>query len=495
MISSLETQPTSSLPIVIQGGMGIAVSSWQLAREVSLAGQLGVVSGTALDGVLARTLQDGDPGGHRRRALAHFPSPDIAQRVIDTYFLPNGRGRGKPYRTHPTLTISPSRAAIELSLAANFAEVWLAKQGHDGVVGINMLEKVQTANASAILGAMLAGVDYVIMGAGVPREIPRLLTEFATGRTGRLTIDVAAASKTHRAELDPVDYLGADLPVLRRPKFLAIVSLHVLATYLNRDPETRPDGFVVEGPRAGGHSAPPRGKMTLDDEGEPIYGDKDVADLAKIGELGLPFWLAGAYATPEKVAEARASGAAGVQIGTLFAMASESGLLPALRNRLVAELEAETLVVRNDPRASPTGFPFKIAELGETLADEARYEARDRICDLGYLRTPTERADGSIVYRCASEPVHMYLRKGGDEAETQGRKCLCNALMANIGLGQVRRNGYVEQPAVTLGQDLEGARALSRRHPEGWTARQTIDWLLGGQRRRELVGAAAASMG
>jgi hypothetical protein len=89
----------------------------------------------------------------------------------------------------------------------------------------------------------------------------------------------------------------------------------------------------------------------------------------------------------------------------------------------------------------------------------------------------------------------MYLRKGGDEAETQGRKCLCNALMANIGLGQVRRNGYVEQPAVTLGQDLEGARALSRRHPEGWTARQAIDWLLGGQRRRELVGAAAASMG
>ena len=71
-------QTSSALPIVIQGGMGIAVSSWQLAREVSLAGQLGVVSGTALDGVLARVLQDGDPGGHRRRAMAHFPSPAMA---------------------------------------------------------------------------------------------------------------------------------------------------------------------------------------------------------------------------------------------------------------------------------------------------------------------------------------------------------------------------------------------------------------------------------
>ncbi len=111
---------------------------------------------------------------------------------------------------------------------------------------------------------------------------------------------MAGATKVHRAALDPVAYLGDDLPVLRRPKFLAIVSLHVLAGYLNRDPEIRPDGFVVEGPRAGGHSAPPRGKMVLDDAGEPVYGPKDDADLAKVAEIGLPFWLAGAYATPEQ---------------------------------------------------------------------------------------------------------------------------------------------------------------------------------------------------
>ncbi len=195
-------------PTVIQGGMGIAVSSWQLAREVSLCDELGVVSGTALDGVLARVLQDGDPGGHRRRALSHFPSPAMAARVLDTYFIDGGRPADRPYRPHPTLTIDPGRDAIELSLVGNFSEVWLAKEGHGGVIGINMLEKVQTANLSAILGAMLAGVDYVIMGAGVPREIPRLLTEFAAGRTGELTIDVAAATRVHRARLDPVDHLG-----------------------------------------------------------------------------------------------------------------------------------------------------------------------------------------------------------------------------------------------------------------------------------------------
>ena len=193
------------------------------------------------------------------------------------------------------------------------------------------------------------------------------------------------------------------------------------------------------------------------------------------------------------MAEARATGAAGVQIGTLFAMASESGLQPALRDRLMAELAEETLVVRNDPRASPTGFPFKVAELDGTLSENDHYEARERICDLGYLRTPTERPDGSISYRCASEPVHMFLKKGGDQADTVGRKCLCNALMANIGLGQVRRNGYVEQPAVTLGQDLAGARALMALHPGGWTGREAVDWLMTGVKDRELVGAGSAS--
>ncbi|RMB62486.1 nitronate monooxygenase [Tessaracoccus antarcticus] len=455
--------------------MGIAVSAWQLAREVSLCGQLGVVSGTALDGVLARVLQDGDQGGHRRRALSHFPSPDMAQRVLDRYFLEGGRPPGQPYRPHPTLTIAPARDAIELSLLGNFSEVWLAKEGHAGEVGINMLEKVQTANTSAILGAMIADVDYVIMGAGVPREIPRLLTDFAAGHTGHLTIDVAGSATVHRASLDPVDHLGPDLPALRRPHFLAIVSLHVLADYLNRDPEIRPDGFIVEGPRAGGHSSPPRGRLVLDDIGEPVYGSRDEADLTRVAAVGLPFWLAGGYATPEKVAQALAAGAAGVQTGTLFAMAEESGLTPTLRKTLVSQLADGSLVVRNDPRASPTGFPFKVAELQPTQEDA---KPRERICDLGYLRVPVERADKTVAYRCPSEPTHMYIRKGGSLEDTVGRQCLCNALMANVGLGQLRRGGYEEEPAVTLGQDLAGAEQLQSLHPGGWTARQAVDWLL-----------------
>lgn len=465
-------------PIIIQGGMGVAVSSWSLARAVSREGQLGVVSGTALDGVVARTLQDGDPGGHVRRALAHFPSPEMAQRVLDIYFLEGGRAEGQPYRPHPTLTIAPKRPAIELALVGNFVEVWLAKEGHDGVVGINFLEKIQTATLSAVLGAMLAGVDYVLMGAGIPKEIPRVLTDFAHGRPGHLVIEVAGQTRVHTAALDPRTYLGEHLPSLRRPLFLAIISLHVLGSYLARDPEIRPDGFVVEGPLAGGHSAPPRGKMTLDDKGEPIYSPKDHADVEKMVALGLPFWLAGAWSTPEKVAEARTAGAQGVQCGTLFALSSESGITAELRKRLTDRLRAGTLVVKNDPLASPTGFPFKVAELEGTISEPSDYAARTRICDLGYLREPAERADGAVVYRCASEPVHMYLKKGGDVESTVGRKCLCNALFANIGMPQIRKDGYVEEAAITLGQDFEGAERLLREYPAGYDGRQAVSWLL-----------------
>lgn len=465
-------------PTIVQGGMGVGVSSWRLARSVSRAGQLGVVSGTALDGVLARRLQDGDPGGHARRALAHFPSPALAQRILDTYFLEGGRPQGKPYRPHPTLTITPSRPAVELALAGNFVEVWLAKEGHDGVVGINFLEKIQIATLSAALGAMLAGVDYVLMGAGIPKEIPRALTDFAAGSPAHLTIEVADQTRTHTAVLDPVEFLGADLPHLRRPDFLAIVSVHVLAGYLARDPEIRPDGFVVEGPVAGGHSAPPRGKMILDETGQPVYSAKDEADLAKMAALGLPFWLAGGFGTPERVAEALAAGAEGVQCGTIFALASESGLTPELRQRIIDDVRAGTLVVRNDPLASPTGFPFKVAELDDTLSEPEVYATRPRICDLGYLREPVERPDGTIVYRCASEPEHMYVKKGGDPAATAGRVCLCNSLFANIGLPQRRPGGFVEPPAVTLGQDLDGARRLLAERPDGFGGAEVVAWLL-----------------
>ena len=478
------SQPADSaevhtLPPIIQGGMGAAVSSWRLASQVAQAGQLGVVSGTGLDTVLARRLQDGDQGGHMRRALSAFPVPAIAARVLAEYFLPQGRAANESYAPVPRLAIPQERESQELTVLGNFAEVWLAKEGHHGTVGVNYLEKVQMATPSAAYGAMLAGVDYVLMGAGLPREIPRLLNQLVGHSRVEFPVDVAGAEPgSFSILLDPVDLLGVTLPPLKRPRFIAIVSAHVLAEYLARDEAIRPDGFVIEGPRAGGHNAPPRGKVVLDESGEPQFGPRDYADLAKVAAIGLPFWLAGAYGTPEGLVAAQATGAVGVQVGTLFALSSDANFEPSIRDALVAGVADGTLKVTTDLRASPTGFPFKVAALEGSLSDPEEAAARPRLCDLGFLATPFLRDNGAVGHRCSAEPERPFTRKGGNADDAAGRLCLCNALMTNVGLGQTRATGYVEKPLITLGADLGGPQRLAAIHPHGWTARQALDWLL-----------------
>jgi hypothetical protein len=208
----------SSLPSVIQGGMGVAVSSWPLARAVAATGQLGVVSGTALDAVLARRLQDGDPDGQLRAALAAFPVPEVAERVLGRYFHVGGREPGASYDPVPRLRLRQDRHAQELAAVASFAEVWLAKQGHHGPVGVNFLEKIQMAMPAAAYGAMLAGVDVVLVGAGIPRELPRLLRSLARHEPVSYPVDVigAADGQRHAVALDPRALLGKDLPPLQR---------------------------------------------------------------------------------------------------------------------------------------------------------------------------------------------------------------------------------------------------------------------------------------
>jgi len=460
--------------------MGVAVSSWRLASEVARRGQLGVVSGTGLDLVLARRLQDGDRGGAIRRALAAFPVSAIATRIRNKYFLPNGRKAGEAYSTAPRLSVTPRRLAQELLMVGNFVEVWLAKEGHDGEVGVNYLEKIQMATPAAAYGAMLAGVDYVLMGAGIPRYMPALLDDLAEHRRVAYPVDVIGAEPgTVTADLDPVQLLGTTVARPKRPAFLAVISAHILATHLTKNEHTRPDGFVIEGPRAGGHNAPPRGKLVLDESGQPVFGPRDDADVAQVAACGLPYWIAGAVGTPEGLLAAEAKGAQGVQAGTLFALSQESGLDQALRERAMAGVRDGTLTATTMPRVSPTGFPFKVAQIPGTLLDEAAIARRPRRCDMSILRTPFVGPDGDIEYRCPAEPVEDFVRKGGSIEETVGRACLCNALFANVGLGQTQRDGYREEPLVTLGEDFEGPRRLAEMLPRGWSARQALDWLLG----------------
>jgi nitronate monooxygenase len=224
-----------------------------------------------------------------------------------------GIGVRDPYRAKPIPTVASRRPLLELTVVANFVEVYLAKEGHDGPVGINLLEKIQLPNLASFYGAMLAGVDYVLMGAGIPVEIPGALDRLAHHEPARLKLHVAGATTGDEfaSEFNPHRFTSAPLPLLRRPAFLAIIASATLALTLVKRATGSVDGFVVEGPTAGGHNAPPRGALQLNERGEPVYGPRDEVHLAKIAALGRPFWPAGSYGTPERVREALALGAAG----------------------------------------------------------------------------------------------------------------------------------------------------------------------------------------
>jgi nitronate monooxygenase len=446
-------------PKIIQGGMGASISNWRLAQSVSRIGQLGVISGTALDGVLTRRLQDGDPEGLVRRALEHFPFPGMAQRVLDAFFIPGGKSKETPYRKYPMHDLEGRREPLELCIVGNFVEVFLAKEGHSNPVGINYLEKIQLPHLASIYGALLAGVAVIIMGAGIPLSIPGVLTALTRHEQAEYPVYIAGADgkgETINLSFDPALFIeNIPLPkVLKRPDFLPIVSSEALAAILLKKANGPIDGFIVEGNLAGGHNAPPRGRGPLSDTGEPVYGSRDIANLAAFREIGLPFWLAGSFGSAEGLKLALAEGACGIQVGTAFALCEESGLMPEARRELIRLALAGESHVFTDPLASPTGFPFKVVELPGSLSSGAVYQNRQRVCDLGILRQPYRRADGTIGYRCPAEPADAYVAKGGQREDTVGRKCLCNALIANVGMPQRLSDGTDEQCLITMGDDL-----------------------------------------
>jgi nitronate monooxygenase len=467
-------------PQIIQGGMGAGVSDWLLARSVSLRNQIGVVSGTALDVILARRLQMGDPGGHMQRALKAFPDQSVSRRIFDRYFIAGGKPVDQPFARKPMVGHKSNRELDQLMVASGFAEVFLAKEGHDGLIGINFLHKIQAPLLATLYGAMLAGIDIVLVGAGIPLEIPRVLEDFTQNEPAHLKLYVkdAPRGQSYETSFDPKSPFDTPLGPPRRPQFFPIVSSATLAGLLAKKCPGQVDGLIIEGHLAGGHNAPPRGKTALSQKGEPVYGDRDAIDLPTIKALGIPFFLAGSYGSPNRFKEALAAGAAGVQVGTLFAFCDESGLTENLKQDAIASCRQGTQSVFTDPIASPTGFPFKVLSVAGSHSDSDVYDNRGRRCDLGYLREAYQREDGTLAWRCPAEDPETYVRHGGKLEDTVGRKCLCNGLLANIGLPQIRKDKTAERPLVTCGDDLSGINRILGSDRRSYSSSDVIDYLL-----------------
>jgi nitronate monooxygenase len=74
--------------------------------------------------------------------------------------------------------------------------------------------------------------------------------------------------------------------------------------------------------------------------------------------------------------------------------------------------------------------------------------------------------------------VATFVAKGGKIEDTVGRKCLCNALMANIGHAQTRNGGGEEPALVTAGDDLNSAAQFLTHGRSTYGAADVVESLL-----------------
>lgn len=472
-------------PVLIQGGMGAGVSNFEVARAVAKAGEkldqetLGVVSGTGLPHIMISRLRKGDQ--QTQGALYAF-NPEIADEIYTEYVV---RHPTKILPTPEVLVNGSDRLRekmTKLAVASAFVEVYLAKQGHNQPIGINMLEKIQPMILPTLLGAMLAGADYVIAGAGSPAQFKKVIDDLAHGRVAEYKMYIEGLKngkrEDHMLTLDTTPYLpkkenDPERQVLKKPYFFAVLSSHI---FIERFAD-KIDGVIVEGFVAGGHNSPPRDKKRVDDLGQPVYGDRDIPDFKRIKDVcaqyEIPFYLAGGW--EGRLHEAQEEyNATGIQIGSPIAITEESGFTKNIKQQLRTHIVNGTLDVRTSgiDALSPTDYPFKwVQHIKGTIAETA--EEFSRRCNKGYLRHYYWKENGTIGSRCPADQIDIYVAsvaagEKDDVAEREIRvarallaKCLCRELLTAIGYGDngdpaIVTFGDIWQPIQEYFKDEEG---------------------------------------
>ena len=268
----------SLLPIV-QGGMGVGVSAHRLAGSVAALGAMGTIASVDL----------------RRH------HPDLMERT-------------RSLEPGVEATERAKRAINAANLEALEREIRGARDlsGGRGVIALNIMRAVGEY-APSVKRALECGVDALVVGAGLPLDLPDL------------------ASEHPRTLLIPIlsDARGIQLLVRKWERR-----------------RRAPDAIIVEHPRlAGGHL----GAARVADLGDPRFDFENVIpqalDFLRASGLEgrVPLIAAGGIRTHADIVRLQGLGAAAVQLGTPFAVTRECDAHADFK-RVLADARDEDLV-------------------------------------------------------------------------------------------------------------------------------------------------------
>lgn len=315
---------TIKLPIV-QGGMGVGVSLSPLASAVAREGGLGIVSSACIDLLVSKRS-------------------------------------GKKVNIYDAV----------------YEEVSLAKAA-GGFAGINIMCALGRDYDDSVRGALDAGADAIISGAGLPMNLPAI-------QPARETALIPIVSSSRALDL-----------ICRKWERLG----------------TRPDAVVLEGPLAGGHLGFRIDQVELEENRlENLL--PPVKDLARrYGDF--PVIVAGGIYSSEDIARFLDLGADGVQMGTRFLATEESSASPSYKEAVVRARQ-EDILVAHDP-GSPCGLPFRIIRQSPMYVSALSHLRKPK-CDKGYVLLKDK--EGRYTKCPAKESNEHHF-------------CICNGLLSSAG--------------------------------------------------------------
>jgi len=274
---------------------------------------------------------------------------------------------------------------------ATYEEVSRAKAS-GGLAGINIMVALVRDYENSVRGAIDAGADFIISGAGLPLGLPAIQPPGDTA-----LIPIVSSARALELICKKWERLGY-----------------------------RPDAVVLEGPLAGGHLGFKIDQIDTDaNKLENLF--PPVKDMArKYGDF--PVIVAGGIYTHQDILKYLKMGAAGVQMGTRFLATSESSA-SAEYKLAVLSAKKEDIVVAQKP-GSPCGLPFRVIKQSPMFVS-AQQRLRPPKCDKGYVLL--KDAEGKFN-RCPAKESN------------ENCFCICNGLLSSAGY-----NRDEEEPLYTVG--------------------------------------------